>query len=474
MSEQEAPISNINISEHDLRAALKLNVRTHVRVSGLNRTHPKVMLKELEAVKRCSKIEDVVISMEEIKKRWLELGVFKEVNYNIEPTADGAPNNVCVHIDVREANAKKSVGIFTTETSLPEITMSLENVLGGRYSVKGNYIPPAARVHSIALSFLSNVPFIGQGAEYYVGRRTENKTYHLANAEKIEEVKATASNQKPGMYSHCSVGIQRRKLVTKHRESVPEDLLPDFSTKNKGYIKYEFNFQNVAYHANPALFNMYPLPIYGTQVFSESELACGGESDRFTFLKSEFQFSKFWPLGPFFSVHWGSRVGGIYPFFQSRIPLNDRLFLSTCHVRGFKSIGPSTADAGETERFAATGGNAMWASSLCLNFPFLFAPNNGLAAMHLFANAGNNRMISSYDELKDVYTWFRNCACSIGAGITITRIPLFGVVPSGRFELNACLPIGIDKRGDLTFRNGNPKLFDNVRFGLVWSSNLTS
>lgn len=462
--------AQVNITEDDIAAALGINVRVHVRLSGLMDINPKVIAKDLETIKRCSTPGMVSYTMEEIKERWARLGIFRSVQYNLEPTKDGADNDICVHIDVVEGKPKQSVGIFTTETSLPEVTVALENVLGGRYSLKGSYIPPASRVHAISCSLVSNVPFIGQKAEYYFGRRTESKAYHLASAERIEEVKATAENKKAGFASEFSVGFQRRTLVTHDRSNIPPSVQADFITTDKGYISHEVNFSNVAYHATPYLYNMYPLPIYGRDTTLRNEFAGGIFGGDFTFFKSELQSTQYWPLGPFLSFQWSTRLAGIFPFRENRIPLNDRLFLSNCHVRGYKSVGPSNIGA-ENGRFAAMGGNGLWATSVSLNFPFLFFPNNGIASMHLFANAGNLRMIESCEALKDVYSWVRNCACSFGGGLVITRIPLFGASPSGRFELNFSVPLGVDHSGNLTFKNGSRGLFERIKFGLVWSSN---
>lgn len=470
----DAAAETVNITEDEVRAALKVPIRTHVRLSGASNTHPAVVAKDLETIKRCGTMEEAVNAMTEIRSRWISLGIFGNVQYNFEPTEDGAKNDVCVHIDVVEGKPKKSIGVFTTDTSIPEITVALENILGGRYSIKGNYIPPASRVHSISFSFLSNVPYIGQQAEYYIGRRTENKTYHLANAERIEEIKATTTNQKGKIASELTVGFQRRTLLSKHMKDIPAGDAVDFTATDKGYIRHQLTVTDVAHHANPFLYNMYPLPIFGKQISLSNEFAGGPIGGDYSFLRSEFQASKYVPLGPFFSLQLSAKLAGIYPFFGGRVPLNDRLFLSNCHVRGFKSIGPSTLDSGSpVNRFAATGGNALWAASASLNFPFLFFPNNGVAAMHLFANAGHLRMIDSVEALKDGYRWLRDCACSVGAGIIITRIPMFGVAPSGRFEINVSLPLGVDKEGNIVCRNGRKTLFDRFRFGLVWSSNMS-
>ncbi|KPA80566.1 putative mitochondrial Tob55 [Leptomonas pyrrhocoris] len=470
----EVPAQPVNITKEEVEATLKVPIRAHVRLSGASNTHPLVVAKDLETIKRCGTMQEAVQTIIDVRSRWISMGIFRSVQYNFEPTKDGMENDVCVHIEVVEEKPKKSIGVFTTDTSIPEITVALENILGGRYSIKGNYIPPASRVHSISFSFLSNVPFIGQNAEYYIGRRTESKTYHLANAERIEEMKATTTNQKGKVASELSIGFQRRTLLSKHMKDIPAGDLPDFTATDKGYIRHQFTVTDVAHHANPFLYNMYPLPIYGSQVSLSSEFAGGLIGGEFSFIKNELQATKYVPLGPFFSLQLSCKLAGVYSFFGGRTPLNDRLFLSNCHVRGFKSVGPSTLDSGSpVSRFAATGGNALWATSASLNFPFLFFPDNGIAAMHLFANAGHLRMIDSMESMRDGYRWLRDCACSVGAGIVITRIPLFGVAPSGRFEVNISIPLGVDRDGNVVCRNGRKSLFDRFRFGLVWSSNMS-
>ncbi|RNF06990.1 putative Tob55 [Trypanosoma rangeli] len=462
----------VKISESDIDKIMDLPIRTHVRIRGIEKIHPRVISRDVEAIKRSQTIAEITNNMAEAKNRWVSMGFFNSVNFNLEPTYDGEANDVCVHIDVEEAKPKKSFGIFTTETVVPELTLSLENIFGGRYTLSGNYVPPTSRTHAASFSLISSAPFVGQVGEYYIGKRTENRVHHPATCERIEEIRATTKNIKRGFASEFSVGFQRRILVSKEKGHLNSDLLNDFSTTFKGYMRHELALSNVGYHADPFLANMYPLPIQGNQLSVKNELAGGPCGGQFTFFKSEIQAAKYWPLGPFCSLQWNTKLAGIWSYRQARIPLNDRLFLSNCHVRGFKSVGPSTLDNNQNEggRFAATGGNALWASSISINFPFLLFPHNGLASMHLFANVGNLRMIQCQSELIDIGKWFRSCAASVGFGVVVTRIPLFGVAPSGRFELNFSLPVGIDRNWNVTWRNGNKNLFDHVKFGLTWSS----
>eukprot|EP00796_Vickermania_ingenoplastis_P000453 gene453-236_t len=454
--------------------SLDVQITTHVRVSGLERIHPSVLEKDLEAIKRCGTLRDATLSLEQVTERWRNLGLFKDVKYYFQPTDDGERTDICAQIDVQELPSTKSIGIMTTDSAYPEVNVSLDNILGGRYTIKASYISPASRMHAVTASVVSNVPYLGTSAEYSAGHHTEKKYCQLASAEKVLEVKAVARNIKGPLQSEVTVGFQRRRLIPVHKKDILGDDMMDFSPTHKGYIRHDLSVSKVMYHGHQTLFNMYPLPIAGYVWHMANEVAGGVLGGDFSFLKSEFQWSKFWSLGPFFSLHWSSRLAGIVTDGHSRVPLNDRLFLANSHVRGFKSVGPSTLDRLTTAtRFAATGGNALWASSLSLSFPFVGFPQNGFAAMHIFANAGNLRMVHSAAQLTDCWKWMREAACSVGAGIVVTRIPLMGVLPSGRFEVNFSVPIGISSRGDLKTSNGPRELFERVKFGLVWSSETT-
>lgn len=466
--------------EEFIKRSLDLQITTHIRLSGLSRIHSKVIEKDLEAVKRCGTLRGVTLALEQVAERWKSLGIFKDVTYFFQPTEDGSKNDVCVNIEVSELPAQKQFSVMSTDSAYPEVSISLENILGGRYSVKGSYISPASRMHAISFSVLSNVPFLGSSGEYSLGHYTEKKNFHLASAEKVFEIKSVARNQKGCLGSELTVGFQRRHLIPVNKRDILKEDMVDFGATYKGYIRHNLTVSNLDYHHHQALFDMYPLPISGTVVQLRNELAGFPMGGDFSFFKSEVQGSKLWKLGPFFTLNWSTRLGAIFTPVKklsqqhNRIPLNDRLFLAGSHVRGFKSVGPSTLDRLNTaSRFAAEGGNALWASSLSLSFPFIGFPQNGFAAMHIFANAGNLQYVRSFSQATNYWKWFRDCACSVGAGIAITRIPLFGVLPSGRFEVNFAVPLGITRDGDIAMRNGPEELFERVRFGLVWSSDTT-
>lgn len=456
----------IIVTEDHLTKLLAADVHPHVHFEGLATIDRRALEKGVKELESSQTVHELVGTTEKLTSHWVQSGLFRRAFYNLEPAADGGSKDVVVNIEVEEARPSKSIGVFTTDGAVPEIRAGLKNILGGKYSLELNYIPPTARLHSWSCSLVSNVPWLGRTAEYYLGTRTETKTLHPADAERVDELRATARNDE----SSLSVGYQRRSMAARNMTDVPDSLRKDFECHGKAYVRHEMNINRTKSHSAPILNQIYPLPVAGYELNVTSEV-CGGILGGLPcFHKWEGQFTKFWSITPLVSFQWGCKLGSIEPLSKGRIPLSDRLFLSHRHVRGYKTIGPSTFDnVGDTTRFAATGGNALWATTASLNFPFLGFPTNGMAAMHLFADWGNLRMINTIKELTNAKEWLSTSKGSVGVGIVITRIPLLGITPNGRFELNFSLPLKTGKAGG----PDQSRLFDKVKFGLVWSSVLS-
>jgi outer membrane protein assembly factor BamA len=128
------------------------------------------------------------------------------------------------------------------------------------------------------------------------------------------------------------------------------------------------------------------------------------------------------------------------------------------------------------------GGNALVATSASINFPFPLYVNNGMLYSHVFCNAG---------ALRYVHNWAAECAAggaamverwrqalhvSFGIGLVFTRIPLVGISPNGRFEMNLAVPLSLVRGDRWVFGTGERprELFDRFRFSLVWSSALST
>lgn len=471
------------ISQQDVQALLATPARIHVRFDGLNRIDPVVLQRRVSTIINSHTVGQALSESEASLQEWKDAGFFRDgSSFHLEPFAESSQSvdskDVLLCFDVEEARAQKSGGVFATESAVPEVRLALKNIFGGRYSAQLNYIPPASRLHSWTFSVQSRVPWFGSSAEYSIGAATEKKLLHPADVERIEEVKAVAFTDD----SKVTLGYQQRSMAARDQSRMPSTILADFPKHAKGYLKYELTMHRASYRQHPLLYQMYPLPVGGFDAYMMSEVCGGLLGGAACFHKWEFQATRYWSLGHFFSLQSGLRVGTVSPFFPNApVPLNDRFFLSQRHVRGYKSIGPSTFDEGVTAagggvstRFAPTGGTAVIAGTTSLNFPFILYPNNGMVAMHLFADGGALRMIHKFGEMLEWRQWWDASRFSVGGGLVLTRVPFLGAIPDGRFELNWSLPVRVEQWSPfkLAFRTSpkETRLFENVKFGLTWSS----
>jgi outer membrane protein assembly factor BamA len=272
---------------------------------------------------------------------------------------------------------------------------------------------------------------------------------------------------------------------------IPNWLLRQFTPSTKAYIRHVVRYQDVRYLASPWA-EYYSLPVTGTTFTAATELAGGPLGGDTPFLKSELQVTRHVPLLPTVVLDLGLRAGGIVGLRGGAtriladdarwddIRLNDRFFLNWRNVRGFRTLGPSTVTEAQRRgekpptRYRALGGNAVWAVTANLNFPFPLWPSNGVIAGHLFANAGNLALFENSGALKSwekIRDFLFNPAVSVGAGIVAMRLPVLGPLPSGRLELNMAVPLN---GGAVLGRDGtptiNPWTFDSIRWGLHWVS----
>lgn len=483
--------SPLPLTAQDVERLLHLNSKivTRVVVEGLKNTRKSIVQRELTKLEHSRTMRDIIMNCEAAKERWLTMGgVFKDVNCLLEHGEKKSKSNsekeeVTIRVQFDEAKSTKSFGVFTTEMAAPEFKLEMTNVFGGAYSFVANFIPSALHSQSWSLAAVSNAPLIGDRCEYNVGARKEALTYHPADFARIEEAKIELAKGNSALMHKLTLGLQRREFTASGESaSLPEFLTQDFPKSQKTFVKHELNLSAGGYHAHPELFSMYPLPIAGSEVNWVNEFATkflGGET---SFWRSEMQFTKAWLLHPFASLAVSARIGAVCPLFgDSRVRLNDRLFLNWRHVRGYKGIGPSNFEERSSKeelqdsfalctKYAATGGTALWALSTSLNMPLPFFPKNGFFAFHLFANIGNVSNIFSASVLKcKLGSLFTDADASVGAGLIATRIPLLGILPNGRFELNFSVPLSI-RNGSLACKAQHPTLFDRVKFGLVWCS----
>eukprot|EP00744_Colponema_vietnamica_P013985 GILI01019601.1.p1 GENE.GILI01019601.1~~GILI01019601.1.p1 ORF type:complete len:491 (-),score=40.83 GILI01019601.1:43-1515(-) len=464
--------SDVNVTDAMINTLLDKRVSPYVHFSGLDKVHKSILMQEIQDISTSLTVKELFKATERARYRWMNIGVFNDVAVGFEPLADGSDTDICVHCHVSEKKPTKQLGVFTTDSSVPEITASLNNIWNSRYSISGKYIPPAARSHAASISLTSNVPLFGRTAEYYAGVKRDQRPMNLAQEESIEEVRITHNGVEPDSTSQFNIGLQRRKTASRDYQELPKVFQKELGEDYKAYVSHQYHASSEEYHQHPLLYSLYPLPVRGMSLFTSVEAAVDW-AVRSPMLRTDLQLTKHWLIHPLVTATWSTRLG-MAGSPSGHIPVNDRLYLGWRHVRGYRCIGPSTSDGPhEGCRFAATGGNALWATSLSLNFPMPFLPTNGLVTTHAFVDAGNNAYFKSWHDVKSrAGDFFSKASCSVGVGFVVAQIPFFGVLPSGRFEFNFALPISVDDTtGGFSLRQ--TRLFDKWRFGLTWSSNVS-
>lgn len=462
-------------------------IRPHVVLEGLNKTHPSVVSRDVRSVERCGTMAELVDTLEASRTRWLRSGIFTDFQYNFEPAADGAADDVVVAVQLSEVPTSHEIGVFTTNAAVPELKANLVNLFGRGYSLTAQYTPPAGSTHAWSFKAVSLTPLLGHRLEISLGQEKEAYAFHPADSEHIEEAKVSIDFHTSLSQHTFSVGVDRRDLRAAESYGMPQVVTQDFGTSVKTFARHEWRYSNTLTHSHPRLNAMYPLPIVGLDCHVINEVCARVASlGDVSHVRHEFQAMQYIFLHPLLILDVGVRVGGIWGFgsdaARRRVRLNDRLFLGWRHVRGHRTVGPTTVSPefhsggseSEVVRLAAVGGNALWALSASLNFPLPILPENGFLSTHLFANCGN---VGLFDKVTDftakARSWLLNPAISVGAGLVISKVPLFGLLPNGRLEVNASLPISRSDSGKWSVPDLSENVFDRVKFGLVWSSATT-
>jgi hypothetical protein len=444
--------------------------------------------------------------------------------------AGGRDRNLVVRFDVDEQRAKWDIGVMTSLTGVPEVNFSAKNIAGYPYSLSLGYLPSTSTIPSGELRLTSLFPALGDRCDYVIGRRietrlTSNRPCPIADNEVVTEAKVVMSTDDSQLASSTlTVGLQDRSLAVRDLKDQPDALAKDYRSDTKLFARWSWRLANVGYHADPRLQSRYGLPVAGyaitnrLEAFSSNALTTSASTAATApnlFLKHEFQLAKFFRLLPevvldlnvtcgsvfnvksFVEFAQGSRgtptpaASAIGAWTDLDVPLADRLYASGRQVRNYRAIGPSNVDyhAAVAEAaardpsvlphkapkfFRSVGGDAMWAASAVLNFPFLLYPNEFIGN-HLFANVGHvHRFGSVANAVANWRDLFRadGVVASVGGGVVLTKLPgMFSTLGAGRFEVNWAMPFALrDKTWTLGNTTTGPTLFQQIKWGLHWTN----
>ena len=202
-------------------------VNPHIEVDGLVRTRYSVIKQDVDRVKCCTQVGELMNALERARRKWMRMGIFENVHYELAPTKNGSMEDVLLSLNFVEAKGVQEIGIFTTETAVPELKMSAHNLFGRAYSCEAHYIPPAAKQHAWHMSVTSNTPRFGDHCEYMIGQSKTTHYHHPADAERIEEAKITVEKNYIHWMHSFIVGVQHRLLAAKEPTAFPPFITQD-------------------------------------------------------------------------------------------------------------------------------------------------------------------------------------------------------------------------------------------------------
>ncbi|KNH09485.1 Tob55 [Perkinsela sp. CCAP 1560/4] len=456
------------------------------------------------SIESAKTLKALVSTLRSLKSQFMESGLFREVNYRIEPAREGGRNTI-VCLDFVESNGRKELGIHTDMKGKPEVKISMANVLNRACTIAFECMPTkiSAGMTSVKSKLQWYNPIFGQLMETSWTQGTyDHSQLHDLDKENKRELSAAV---------HFGPSYNRHSLVASHIKSFCDSLTPDhispslekflYTTRVRSGVQYERVFSALQYHTHSILRALYAHPVQGFDlrlrggIFNlEMFKALDGENSLAAGVGSRIDSGKEIRLEGFGVYHlllhplvtfglWGKcgMFFPIHPWGTTESHALDRFFVGNSHVRGYRFIGPSEHnkrryhDVKEYFRREKTsgpisqlGGSLYTALSSSLSFPI--PVSGGLIAGHVFLNTGylNDVCQKDYRCFGD---WANDWCSSFGAGIILNQLPGLGALSAQRIEFNLSLPIVRGPKGcDKPLECAGKEVFKRLKFGLYWSS----
>ena len=340
-------------------------------VEGLRATAPSTVLRELHMVARSSTVRELIRNAEIARARWQRFKIFSDVEFNLEPVADGRPEDVVARFYFTEKRALKQIGVTQAgDGTMPEMKATLHNAFGRAYEISCHVTPSVLKTLSYSMNLVSHTPFVGDRCEYAVSSSTEPHALHYGDQERILQAKvvvyfdevvampgdAVASDKKNNNNSDTSAGggtttttttaasstgaslgtpppppwrrtftagFQRRQLIprdsTPTRDSdgptaalvwsgIPAWLQSHFAPSTKAFVRWQLRYNDVQFLAAP-WYDVFALPVGGTDAAASFELAGGLLGGGTSLARAEAQWTRHRSLYPFVVLDLNVRCG---------------------------------------------------------------------------------------------------------------------------------------------------------------------
>ena len=434
------------------------HVITRVHLEGFDRhTKHHFVQNSVRGLENATSIPEIMLRCEELRERFMETGLFKDIDSRVEPAQEGG-NYVVVRLIASESAGRKQAGISTDLTGSPEIKISAANIMSSPYTVVFEYLPTnlTRSVSALTGKLQSYDSWLGRFAEYSISQGShDHGRLHALDNEVRAEAKTSVHFGPNRNRSILSLSATHSSLnCTSKSRSVPHELAPYKDTlRTRLAARYEWAVSTLLSHSTPHLRKLYAHPVQGHDFRIRCELAGGlptSESAKrttdssglttmnkrirqclslggtLTDLRLDSWCSKHFLIHPLVTAGVWLRTGMIFPLGEESpshktksrgcdIHLLDRYFMDGTYVRGYKFIGPHRftnskhfsvpidSTIRNTEFTSKTldqlGGTLLVALSSCVSFPLPLS--GGLFAGHVFANAGTVQYIP--DSMRSLF-----------------------------------------------------------------------
>jgi len=427
--------------------------------TGLKHTRESVIRPQLRRMEAARSVRDFVLAYSAAYDRWEAMDIFRTISYKLcpDPAGGGGVLATVVLVEKRE----QSVGVNVTREdarTTPEVHFSDNNVFGRAWEARLQAEGPLPSHRQVSLTLRNKNPPLGRWLQGRLFNRFRTSDYHTLRTEHTRGLTAGLQLAPSAAGSHLlEVGYEVRDAQPAKEQDVSDALRTDRGELERAYLRHEWTFTR--WRQAPSSL----LPA-GLSVWLANEVGAIVRTLRHD-VKAELHLPLARGLGSL-SLH--ARLGLVTDLQGGRVHVNDRYFLDSVYVRGFRAIGPGAPDvfhppdptAGPRE---LTGGNVLGALSASLNFAL---PRTSLFTGHLFLNAGN---LSYTEDRRQIFSeqfvrrFADSSSRSFGFGVLCRLLP----PDCGRLEINVAVPFR-DLGAPLWRPPANA--FIPFRFGIHWTN----
>ncbi|CAF4047827.1 unnamed protein product [Rotaria sp. Silwood2] len=404
-----------------------------VKINDIQRTKEDYVRQQITTIFSSNTFESLLINVEQLRMRLLQLGCFRDVKAIIDKAQDSKLENSYDITYAIEEHRPISGGMNTavgqnegslcTNFSLPNLFGRGEK-LGVDYSYSNRGNTEGRIFYSMPTKLDPNKQFsISLFRTYFDNTWSSFKQDDHGINISYNIPLGIVPN---AVHSFTWEGVWRSVLAASSATSL--DVRKDAGHTLKSSLKYTATIDN---RDHPVIAQR------GSFSQSSLELAGLGGDSQFVKWSTQHQINLPLPLKSVFQ--WCFSAGAIWPLLQrgnQTIKINDRFFLGgPLNVRGFDYHG-----AGPHSEGAALGGDCYWATGLHLYtpLPFLYHRENLMSyvRLHYFLNAGNvfnSQSVHSTQSLLSQLTNTTRLSCGLGVVLNLMNV--------ARLELNYTLPL---------------------------------